>query len=314
MRSAFHNSSINELTKYFSRHLHSFLKYHPDRPQDLGNILINQDVDFTDCIQLPAYEGAQVYVYFVEDDDESSKDRDSLFPQEVERGTYPNLLLTSRKNNKRGLWYISTRRKVNAYSSKWGPQKSFGELLEEGILHSARGVSNETVRTKILTEFFQSLDTDLQYVFLISPTENMKICSMSHTPVWHIGTMKNGKLLVDTLSGMSNGGIKFLPRTPVLDKKATLGDMFYAADESDWRKTHGRILLVPDSRMMSGWASYKIASCEYQRRAALRENESSIFWAYLALRFPNKKEEELNLFLETHSDLKDCFDIFKFSS
>jgi hypothetical protein len=63
-------------------------------------------------------------------------------------------------------WMITTHRKINAYKSKWGNEKSFGDLFEQAILKTTK---------KKLPIFLQSLNTDYQYTFLLSTTKKTRL-------------------------------------------------------------------------------------------------------------------------------------------
>jgi hypothetical protein len=88
-----------------------------------------------------------------------------------------------------GKWYTSTHRKLDANRSKWVSKESFGSLFVKTL--EVELERNDALREAVptgdesLLERFQStLDTDKQYMFLVSHcTENRIVCAPPEKPV-----------------------------------------------------------------------------------------------------------------------------------
>lgn len=72
---------------------------------------------------------------------------------------------TIRVFNHKDKWYCTTHRKIDAFRSRWGNTKSFGEIFAENVLSKSG---------KTLEEFYETLGKDLTYTFLTGTTQNTR--------------------------------------------------------------------------------------------------------------------------------------------
>jgi hypothetical protein len=78
-------------------------------------------------------------------------------------------------NNK---WMITTHRKLDAYKSKWGNEKSFGDLFKDAVLRKTGGDFND---------FLEDLNKNFQYTFLITATEATRfVCNATNNPIVYL--------------------------------------------------------------------------------------------------------------------------------
>jgi len=116
-----------------------------------------------------------------------------------------------------GQWYITTHKKLNAYQSKWGNEKSFGDLFELAIQHTTK---------KTLNEFFKCLNTDYQYTFLLTTTKKTRlVCSTPESIIetgipqifLYVVTSNSGTLYIDPITSSITIGIPLQPELVLSD-------------------------------------------------------------------------------------------------
>jgi len=76
-------------------------------------------------------------------------------------------------------WFISTHKKIDAYNSKWGCDKTFGELFEQAFKHRY-GINPAHSLQEALSSY---LDTEHVYIFLLQNyIDNRIVCIAPLTP------------------------------------------------------------------------------------------------------------------------------------
>lgn len=79
-------------------------------------------------------------------------------------------------NNK---WMITTHRKLDAYKSKWGNEKSFGDLFKDAVLRKTGSGD--------FNDFLEDLNKNFQYTFLITATEATRfVCNATNNPIVYL--------------------------------------------------------------------------------------------------------------------------------
>lgn len=195
-------------------------------------------------------------------------------------------------------WYISTHRKLDAYSSRWNSPESFGELFEKCVNHEY--TTNQTFKDSLkedpslnctpLESFQNSLDKSYQYMFLIrNHNQNRIVCDGCATPtMYHVGTFSDGELVYDK----SIEGLK----TP---KKYTFNSFQQVKEKMDsinYKELQGLVVFSQRNAVM------KIMTSDYKELFDLRGNESSLRFRYLQIRGDVIKVQK---YLELYPDFTD---------
>lgn len=182
--------------------------------------------------------------------------------------------------------FVSTHRKLNAATSYWSSDTSFGNLFRQGIerLFPKNGMQ----------DFKKKLNTDYQYMFLISSThENRIVCEApKKVCVYHVGTYTGpGKL--DTIHDVG------VPKPVELE----FGD--YDADKIieyvenlDTTCFQGIVAFAPNNQQ------FKILNKHYKELYDIRANRSDVVLRYLEL---CRDEVKLPIFMSIYPNLERRF-------
>jgi hypothetical protein len=165
-----------------------------------------------------------------------------------------------------GKWFVTTHRKLNAFTSKWGGSESHGTSFKNALKEQLGESGNPLDLLK------EKLDTSRQYMFLVRNTkDNRIVCSAPENPtVYHVGTFIDGVLVLDDDT---------IPITkPREITITTIDDMYNHVSTSDVTVSPGLIAFAP------GNSQFKITNSEYTRLFNIRGNQSSIKFRYLQLR------------------------------
>ena len=174
-------------------------------------------------------------------------------------------------------WYISTHKKLDAFTSSWSSNTSFGKYFSDAL-----------EREKQTNPFFQdfnpaldglkkSLNPSNQYVFLLTNSEDNRIVCNSDPRVFHICTFINGV----------GGKCDFeddihLPHPEKISsfKDNTLNNIIDYVESIDITKYQGVIAF----NKTDSFKHFKILNNEYRTLFAVRGNEPSVKFRYLQLR------------------------------
>lgn len=129
-------------------------------------------------------------------------------------------------------WYITTNKKLNAFKSRWGSRKSFGDLFREGLVQM-NGSEN------VLEVLLDQLDKTQVHLFLVRYNhENRVVCqSPKNTDyVYFIGSWDNDK---KTLHREWKSSVKIHHPTVIHDIPTTIHDL---ADSVNIQDHQGVIL------------------------------------------------------------------------
>lgn len=164
-------------------------------------------------------------------------------------------------------WYISTHRKLDSGRSKWGSDKSFKILFEEGLKESYN-IS--------LKDLFTQLNLRCQYTFMIMADENTRfVCIPNHPKkVYFVGSNDPNILHLK---------VETLPKP-----KSTfnsIGEIFNFVEGMNYPFKYQGLLLVHNNG-----SQYRIISNEYSKLFKVRNNEQSIPYRYLQLKGQNNQE------------------------
>jgi len=193
-------------------------------------------------------------------------------------------------------WFLSTYRKLNAFRSRWASRQTFGEQFVRAL--TVQYNENESFRDfflkgdeskDLLDRFYESLDINKQYTFLIlTTTENRIGCRYDKPMIYHVGTFSETKRVDSDLK---------LPKP----KKRTFKNR---EDLYEYVRN-----LNPDELqgvLFFGDYNFKLLNSEYYERTKIRGNESSVKFRYLQVRMDEKLAERLyNLYPEHSQDFED---------
>ena len=203
-----------------------FTQEYNDTQQELFS---SQNIDFTKVTFLPSEEGTFIRIFYA--------------------------------NNK---WYMSTHRKLDAFNSRWGSEKShsFGKIFTDGIAE----IGYESMDS--LTSLF---DQSYTYMFLIRNTIHNRIVSNPPTnndpKVYFIGCLSNSEF-----SFQSPQAFNFPKQTQLTFENWT--DVFNYVKDTDPLQKQGVIGFYKDGH-------FKILNSKYQLYSKVRGNEADICYRYL---------------------------------
>jgi hypothetical protein len=162
-------------------------------------------------------------------------------------------------------WYFSTHRKLDSGTSKWGSNKSFKSLFEEG-LKEGYDIS--------LKDLVNLLNLRCQYTFMVVADENTRFVCTSD--------LNKKVYFVDSNDPNISLKVDKLPNPNGLN---SLTQIFEYVKGTTYPFTHQGILLTH----VDG-AQYRIISDEYAKLFKVRNNEQSIPYRFIQLRTENNLE------------------------
>jgi len=178
-------------------------------------------------------------------------------------------------------WYITTNRKLDAFKSYWSSHFSFGQLFVTNVLHIYKENNIES--------FFQRLDTNKIYFFLLKPTtESRIVCHIdSNSPsLYFVGTLNKEKTLEEY------GGLemdeKVLPEIARMESITfdTVEEMMeYVKNVNVWQ--YQGVILFHKSKNKQ----IKFMNEYYKQLWGVRNNNPNLFLRYFEIRKDKKKLE-----------------------
>lgn len=223
-------------------------------------------------------------------EDEEDDDFTSLYDEE-KIGDFSKYKCTLMKEgtvvrifNHRNVWYITTHRKIDAFKSKWG-NVSFGEIFEKFLIQKTR---------KTLKEFYEILDKDKIYHFLVGTTNTTRIVSPEYSDISLLCCMdKNFKEIKDeTMKDWYPKEFKFENLKSAVE--------FVKQLEFPFDSGFGLYLTSSEK-------SIKIINVEYEEISSIRHNLPSIPFAYIHNVFDIEKKQQ---FRQLYKDFTETFDFY----
>lgn len=211
------------------------------------------------------------------------------------------------------LWFsdgkgiLSTNRRLDAERSKWGSNKSFGQLFKEGLNHLMETDTHfqeymklnvETPSKNVYDDYIESLDKNLQYTFFIPNNKTSRIvCEPDPTiTLLHIGTFnKDWNLTLGGYVGIPH------PEQVFFSNLSEFNEYMKNVDET---KTPGLIMFKQDGSQV------KFVSDKYRNLFILRDNVPSIPYRYLQIRSDIKKSNKLRKLYPAYCDKFDEYEIY----
>lgn len=205
-----------------------------------------------------------------------------------------------------GRWYLSTHRRLNAFTSRWSSRKSFGESLVHALeLEEANNpkykeflsqfvgmplsTSLPTHEMNALERFQEHLDKEKQYMFLLRNNKDNRVVCDAPTKdlVMQVGTFENFVLSLDF-------SILPLPHPEKLEFK-NFDELKASNLWNDYSAHQGIIAIHTNGNQI------KIFSDEYQKFSKVRGNEPNLVRRYLQIR---GDEEQVADFLKLYPKME----------
>lgn len=183
-----------------------------------------------------------------------------------------------------GEWFCSTHRKLNAFKSKWG-KISFGEIFENNI---------KLKTGKSLNEFYNSLDKNIKYFFLVGTIETTRVVSPTYSDIFLLNTMDSGNNIIfcEEFKDWYQEPLKVNSFDKVINIVNNL--------QYPFEKGCGLYLFSEEK-------SFKVINKDYEKFASLRNNLPSIPFAYLHNVFDPEKNKQ---FRDLYPSFKEEFDFY----
>jgi hypothetical protein len=194
-------------------------------------------------------------------------------------------------------WYISTHRKIDAFTSKWGTNTSYGELFNSVIRNNIslswadqedEMVEDENTR-KLFDRFCETCNKNYVYTFLIRNTDTNRIVIRDYKEphMFCIG-------MFDRTNNFDfikpNKTLKF--SSPSEYTFTNLEQCISDIQNMDQYKLQGLIMIQTDGQCI------KLLNSEYDRLQKLRANVPSLEFRYLQVRCTELKDDFIQLYNE----------------
>jgi len=193
-----------------------------------------------------------------------------------------------------GGWYVSTCRKIDAFTSRWGGNKSFGELFEEciGVTPKEDEPKKVLSRSSLQKWCEDNLDKSKCYSYIIRTyEENRIVCKCYNKPeLFLIGTFTKDSF------DISKCQIPSLEVTTMNDLKEKMKNIYPDV-------LQGLILINKKGE------SVKVMKHEYVEAFKLRGNQPNILLRYIELQ-QEGVEERVKTFFEMYPEHKDTIITF----
>ena len=193
-----------------------------------------------------------------------------------------------------GGWYVSTCRKIDAFTSRWGGNKSFGELFEEciGVTPKEDEPKRVLARTSLQQWCQDNLDKSKCYSYIIRTyNENRIVCQGYNKPeMFLIGTFTQDSF------DISSCQIPSLNITSLEQLKEEMKNVNHSSSQ-------GFILINNKGE------SVKVMKHEYIEAFKLRGNQPNILLRYIELQ-QEGVEERVKTFFEMYPEHRDTIIAF----
>jgi hypothetical protein len=191
-------------------------------------------------------------------------------------------------------WHISTTKKIDAFSSYWSSDKSFGRLFEEEVEAAA------DMPEIGLDVFLQSLDKTIRYFILIPLRGSQRSGSEKDTPkgtFWLAGIQRAGSADIDLHPAIDQNLWRALPQITF----ETASDFLECIKNSSDEPAELTGFMLCEKHKFT-----RFVTSEYLYRCSLRNNEPNLYKRCLEL-LNTGKETDIGIFYEQHKNLLDPF-------
>ena len=192
-------------------------------------------------------------------------------------------------------WYISTHKKIDAFTSKWGSDRTFGELFLDAHRFSEEYKECQTYTNDEMFKFFDRIyDKDTIYVFILKNClENRIVCCASEQPqVEPILKIKGDNKIFQ--QGYEEN----------YTKEFTAETLNELMSKVDITKTQGYVFINKDTL-----ESIKIIRDDYIFYAMIRNNQPNILYRFIEIQ-QSGDEKNVSYLYQLYPERKEYFDSF----
>jgi len=174
---------------------------------------------------------------------------------------------------------VSTHKKLDAFESYWGSNKSYGELFKDEVyrMFTAKEETSKLSRDDVFNLFLDSLDTNRHYTFLMCSNEENKVVSSLDNKILFVGSFdRESNTYQPHTSGIESCVINF--EVPVKIEIESSQDILDYMGKVDYRHQQGIIAIRRDK-----FDLFKIIDDTYKMKSMLRGNNSNLIYRYFQL-------------------------------
>ena len=200
-------------------------------------------------------------------------------------------------------WFLSTHRKLDAYKSRWGSNKSYGELFNRAVKPALNGIcfgtgapySGIPENRVNFCKFTSLLQPSKIYVFLLrSFKENRKVCEGGDKPqLYCVGAFDR-----DQNFAFTTDNAETRCPTPEQVQISSADELVEYVDRVDPKECQGIVIMNPDG------TSGKVVSPKYDALDKLRGNVPNVLHRYVQLRW---QPEQLQKYRELYPEFATAF-------
>jgi hypothetical protein len=214
-------------------------------------------------------------------------------------------------------WHLSTHKKIDAFKSRWGFGKTYGDLFANHLRKSDDFNKYET-NDEVIQAFGNCLLPNYVHTFLISSYKDNRIICNKHLEqpfVYLIGSFSrehNYKFVSFSFEGLhltNESSDKMIELNNLFQKMETFGNVSDLSEVRERMKLMNSTLtqgLLFISVSEESTKCVKLILKEYEVLLQLRKNNPNIILRYIEIQQEGVKEN-VDKFLELYNDQKDIF-------
>jgi hypothetical protein len=216
--------------------------------------------------------------------------------------SYEGSLLRLWYDNREGYnkWRLSTHRRIEAFTSRWGSETSYGEFFIQGLVLKFGSSENP------FDDFTSKLNKNLIYVFLLrNGKHNRVVCDTQESiALYSIGVFDKLNNFVFSFEDNETG----LPKTEVApvditdDLDVSFNNIIEYVNSVNPYDRQGVVIIASGASM--DIEALKVVNSEYWRLSKLRGNNPNFIKRYIELR----GKEEVNDYISLYNEHKELFD------
>lgn len=198
---------------------------------------------------------------------------------------------------------VCTHKKLDAFESYWGSDKSYGELFKNEInrLFLLSNRESKLNRDEVFDLFLDSLDTSRHYTFLMTSNDDNKVVASRNNQIYYVGSFdrETNKYNYDTEFEYDKFSVVKIQH-PEKITISTSQDIVDYVNNVDYTESQGLIAFRQDK-----FELFKVVNDTYKTKSLLRGNNSNLVYRYIQLKFIDNKEmlaEFLELFKNKMSE------------
>ena len=187
-------------------------------------------------------------------------------------------------------WYVTTHRRLDAFSSKWSSKTSFGVLFVQAL--SKYGYDD-------LTSFTNILDKNTRYHFLLINNEENRVvvrCELQKEKIYLVLTTDEKDVPIKGVT------VENIPVNPIV-KFETMKELIEAVENIDPFEKQGIFLFSDDYRRQ-----YRILNTIYSDYQSIRNNCSCLKFCYAVNRNDPEKCRKFLLIYPQAKDIADWYE------